>query len=70
MAGVGAMRYPKFLTFSVAGTFLWVGLFNYSGYFFGQLPFVQQNFKLLILAIIAISLLPPVIEYLKHRFGR
>lgn len=70
VAGVGAMRYPKFLTFSVAGTFLWVGLFNYSGYFFGQLPFVQQNFKLMILAIIAISLLPPVVEYLKHRWSR
>jgi membrane-associated protein len=70
VAGIGAMRYSKFILFNIAGAALWVGLFNYSGYFFGQLPFVQQNFKLLILAIIAISILPPVIEYLKHRFGR
>jgi membrane-associated protein len=70
VAGLGAMSYPRFIVYNIAGGLLWVGLFNYSGYFFGQLPFVQQNFKLLILAIIAISLLPPVIEYLKHRFGR
>jgi membrane-associated protein len=70
VAGVGAMSYPRFLAYSVAGSFLWVGLFNYSGFFFGQLPFVQRNFKLMILAIIVISLLPPAIEYLKHRFSR
>ena len=70
VAGVGAMRYPRFLAYSVAGTFLWVGLFNYSGFYFGQLPFVQHNFKLIIVAILVISAMPPFIEYLKHRFGR
>jgi membrane-associated protein len=70
VAGVGAMRYPKFLAYSVGGTFLWVGLFNYSGFYFGQLPFVQHNFKLIIVAILVISAMPPLVEYLKHRLGR
>lgn len=70
VAGIGAMGYPRFLAYSISGTFLWVGLFNYSGYYFGQLPFVQHNFKLLIVAIILISFMPPAIEYLKHRLGR
>jgi membrane-associated protein len=70
VAGVGAMPYSRFIAFSVTGTLLWVGLFCYSGYLFGQLHFIQANFKLMIVAIILISLMPPVIEYLKHRFGR
>jgi len=70
IAGIGAMTYSRFILFNVAGALLWVGLFSYSGYFFGQLPFVQENFKLLILAIIALSILPPFIEYLKHWFTK
>ncbi len=70
VAGIGAMAYRNFIAFNIVGALLWVGLFNYSGYLFGQLPFVQQNFKLLIFAIILVSLMPPVLEYLKHRLGR
>ncbi|HWR00896.1 MAG TPA: DedA family protein [Chlorobaculum sp.] len=70
VAGVGAMPYLRFIAYSITGTFLWVGLFSYSGFWFGQLPFVQANFKLLIVAIILISFLPAVIEYLKHRLSR
>ncbi len=70
VAGIGAMAYPKFILFNILGALLWVGLFSYSGYFFGQLPFVQENFKLLILGIIVFSLLPPVIEYFKHSRGK
>jgi membrane-associated protein len=70
VAGIGAMAYPKFIFFNILGALLWVGLFCYSGYFFGQLPFVQENFKLLILGIIVFSLLPPVFEYFKHRRGK
>jgi membrane-associated protein len=70
VAGIGTMSYSRFILFNIAGALLWVGLFTYSGYFFGQLPFVQHNFKLLILAIIVLSVLPPVIGYLKHRFSR
>lgn len=67
VAGIGAMTYSRFILFNVVGALLWVGLFSYSGYYFGQLPFVQENFKFLILGIIVVSLLPPVVEYLKHR---
>ncbi|MEI8033601.1 MAG: DedA family protein [Chlorobiaceae bacterium] len=67
VAGIGAMPYGRFLFYSVSGALLWVGLFCYSGYFFGQLPVVKENFKLLILAIILVSIAPPVIGYLKHR---
>ena len=70
VAGIGAMAYPKFILFNILGALLWVGLFSYSGYFFGQLPFVQENFKLLILGIIVFSLLPPVLEYFKHKRGK
>ncbi|MBM3163639.1 MAG: DedA family protein [Chlorobi bacterium] len=69
VAGIGAMDYPRFLLFNILGALFWVGLFSYSGYYFGQLPFVQENFKFLILGIIVFSLLPPVVEYLKHRAG-
>jgi membrane-associated protein len=62
VAGVGAMSYPKFLTYNVVGAVLWVGLFVLAGYFFGNIPTVRQNFTLVILAIIAISVLPIVVE--------
>src|SRR5262245_30285635 len=60
VAGVGAMTYLRFLLFSIAGACLWVGLLVYAGYFFGNVPVVKQNFSLVILAIIAISLAPAV----------
>ena len=69
VAGVGTMTYSRFIMFNISGAALWVGLFSYSGYFFGQLPLVQQNFKLLIMSIIVLSLMPPVIEYVKHRLS-
>jgi len=70
VAGVGAMTYGRFVFFNVAGGALWVALFLSTGYFFGNLPFVQQNFELVILAIIAISILPMLTEYLKERRKR
>ena len=62
VAGVGAMHYPRFLRFSITGSLLWVSLFVLAGYFFGNLPVVRENFSLVILAIIAISLMPAAIE--------
>ena len=70
VAGVGAMSYPTFLTYNVVGAVLWVGLFVLGGYFFGNIPTVRENFTLVILAIIAISVLPIVVETLRARMSR
>jgi membrane-associated protein len=68
VAGIGEMPYTRFIVYNVLGGMLWVALFVYGGYYFGQLPLVQRNFKLVILAIIVISIMPPIIEYLRHRW--
>ena len=70
VAGVGAMSYPRFITYNVVGAVLWVGLFVLGGYFFGNISVVRENFTLVILAIIAISVLPIVIEALRARRRR
>jgi membrane-associated protein len=68
VAGVGAMSYGKFITYNLAGAALWVGLFALGGYFFGTIPTVRDNFSLVILAIIAISIAPIVVEAVRaHR---
>jgi membrane-associated protein len=67
VAGMGAMTYPKFLTFSVAGAVLWVGICVTAGYFFGNIPFVKKNFEIVLVGIILVSVLPMVFEYLNHR---
>jgi membrane-associated protein len=70
VAGVGAMSYGKFITYNVVGAVLWVGLFVPAGYFFGNIAVVRENFSLVILAIIAISILPIAIEMLRTRRSR
>ena len=70
VAGVGAMSYPKFIVYNVVGAVLWVGLFVLGGYFFGNIPVVRKNFTLVILAIIAISVLPIAVEALRARRSR
>jgi membrane-associated protein len=67
VAGVGAMSYPKFLTYNVVGAVLWVGLFVLGGYYFGNIRTVRENFTLVILAIIAISVLPIMFEAFRAR---
>jgi membrane-associated protein len=67
VAGIGTMNYSRFILYNIFGAVVWTGLFLLAGYFFGNLPFVQHNFTLLILAIIAISVLPIVFEFIKHR---
>jgi membrane-associated protein len=67
LAGVGTMSYPKFAFYNVTGAIAWVGLFTYGGWMFGGTPLVQKNFKLVILAIIVISILPAVIEIYRAR---
>lgn len=70
VAGVGAMSYPKFITYNVVGAVLWVGIFVPLGYFFGNMPAVKDNFSLVILAIIAISVLPIALEAIRARRSR
>ncbi len=70
VAGVGAMSYSKFITYNIVGAVLWVGLFVPAGYFFGTIPAVQKNFTLVILAIVALSVLPIAIEAIKARRSR
>ena len=67
VAGIGAMSYARFLGYNVIGGVLWVSVCLFSGYFFGNLPLVKQNFSLVVIGIVFISLLPAVIEYLRHR---
>jgi membrane-associated protein len=67
VAGVGSMTYGRFITYNIVGGISWVAIFTFMGFFFGNLPFVQKNFELVIFAIIFISLLPPVFEYFKGR---
>lgn len=68
VAGVGRMNYGKFLMFNVIGGIVWIVLFLCGGYFFGALPFVAKHFEIVILAIIGVSLLPIVWEYLKAKY--
>lgn len=70
VAGVGAMSYPKFILYNIVGAVLWVGLFVLGGYFFGNIQIVRENFTLVILAIIALSVLPIVVEAVRARRSR
>jgi membrane-associated protein len=67
VAGIGKMNYLRFLTFSVVGTLAWISLFVLAGYFFGNIPFVKKNFSIAIMAIIALSVVPAIYEYIKHK---
>ena len=67
VAGIGAMGYTRFLAYNVGGAVLWVVSLGYAGYFFGNIPWVKQNLSLVILGIIVLSMVPLVVEYLRHR---
>jgi membrane-associated protein len=67
VAGIARMTYAHFLAYSVAGAVIWVSVFVYVGYFFGNLPFIKRNFSVAIVVIILVSVMPGVIEYLRHR---
>lgn len=69
VAGIGKMHYFKFLSYNVVGAGLWVLLFCIAGFFFGNIPFVKDNFSVVIIAIILISLLPAVIGAIKAKLG-
>lgn len=70
VAGISKMTYSHFGKYNIIGGIIWVSLFLFAGYFFGQIEFIQKNFSIVVLAIIGISLLPPIIELLKQRLQK
>jgi membrane-associated protein len=67
VAGVGEMSYLRFISYNIIGGFLWVTLFTWGGYFFGNLPVVKNNFSLVVIAIIGLSVMPAVVEVYRER---
>ncbi|HXG92816.1 MAG TPA: DedA family protein [Blastocatellia bacterium] len=67
VAGIGRMTYWRFVTYNIVGGIAWVAIFVFGGYFFGNQPVVKRNFSLVIIAIILISVLPILIEFIRHR---
>lgn len=67
VAGIGSMTYSKFILYNIVGGIVWVVLFVLGGYFFGNIPIVKNNFAITVIVIIFISILPGLIEYMRHR---
>lgn len=70
IAGIGTMTYKRFAMYNVSGAILWVSIFLFLGYFFGDLPIVKQNFTYVIFGIIILSVLPPIIELVRSKMRR
>jgi membrane-associated protein len=70
IAGIGTMNYGRFISYNIIGGFVWVFGLTLLGYFFGQLEIVEKNFELVIIGIIILSIMPPIIEYLRSKFAR
>ncbi len=70
VAGVGSMNYGKFISFNIIGGLIWVLGLTLAGYFFGTIPIIRDNFETVVIGIILISILPPIIQYLRHRFSK
>jgi membrane-associated protein len=70
VAGIGTMSYKKFISFNIIGGMLWVVLVSICGYFFGSIPIVKNNFSMVVIAIVIISIMPAVIEVLKSKMKK
>ncbi len=68
VAGLGFMTYWRFMAYNIAAGIAWIAVFVFGGYFFGNLQVIKRNFSLVILAIIIVSMLPAVIEFLRHKY--
>lgn len=68
IAGIGTMNYGKFLSYNIIGGFIWVVSLTLLGYFFGQMDIVKKNFELVVMGIIVLSILPPIIEFLRSKY--
>ncbi|MDR3576736.1 MAG: DedA family protein [Anaerolineaceae bacterium] len=67
VAGIGKMRYGYFISYNIFGGIIWTALFTFAGYFFGNVAFVKNNFSLVVIAIVLISVIPVVVEFLRGR---
>lgn len=67
VAGIGRMHYSKFALYNISGALAWVLSFTYGGYFFGNVPAIKRNFHIVIVAIIILSVLPMVFEFIRQR---
>ena len=67
VAGIGKMTYWKFISYNVIGGVGWVAVFVFAGYFFGSIPLVKRHFTIIIFAIILISMIPGIVEFIRHR---
>ncbi len=70
MAGVGKMNYMKFMVYNVVGAFLWISFFYLGGYLFGNLPIVRENFSLVVLIILVVSIVPLVAHFVRGYFKK
>jgi len=70
VAGIGKMHYRKFISYSILGGFTWVGLFVFAGYFFGNIPIIKDNFSIVIMGIIAISVFPGIFKLVKSKLKK
>lgn len=70
VAGVGSMTYPKFITYNLAGGILWVAGIALVGFLFGQTPWVKANFETVVFGIIFLSLIPILVEFIRHRMAK
>ncbi|MBP7510530.1 MAG: VTT domain-containing protein [Bacteroidia bacterium] len=70
VAGVGSMKYSKYITYCVIGAVLWVSSITLAGYFLGSNEWVQKNFEKVVFGIIIVSVLPVIFQLLKHRFAK
>jgi membrane-associated protein len=70
VAGIGKMHYSQFFRFNIIGGFVWIVGLTLTGYFFGNIPIVKENFETVIFSIIGISVLPIIIEAVKHQYNK
>ncbi|MDO8661270.1 MAG: DedA family protein [Candidatus Woesearchaeota archaeon] len=70
VAGMAGMHYKTFLGYNIVGGIVWVSLFLFAGYFFGSVPFVQQNFGIVVIVISIVSFIPVIWEFVKHKLSK
>ncbi|MEW6007032.1 MAG: DedA family protein [bacterium] len=70
VAGIGTMSYRKFIAYNIFGGIMWILIFLYGGFYFGNIPLVKRHFSIVIFVIIFISILPGIIEFVRHKLKK